>query len=322
MNNTEYACAVATVRAKEAELSGQPFFEQLLTAPSFEAAKQLMYDRGFSGYDKAQAVTEPLDGYMTETWDFLRSIAPQKEKLDFLVVRNDFHNLKAAIKAAVADSESSSLFIRPSLVGTDDILKAVKEKNFEILPEWLSETAKKGYELLTSTMSGQLFDMLTDSAAFNAEVKLAKNTSSPLAERIAELDSVCADAKTAYRMARLGADDTLAEYSLNGAVLNRDALFRAAQKGENDVSDFLIQNGYSFLAESHSLNDHTFERVAENAVTSLLDEARFTAFGIEPLIAYYFARAAEYKNLRMIMNAKHAGLGEEVIRERLRALYV
>ena len=322
MNNTEYACAVATVRAKEAELSGQSFFEQLLTAPNFDAAKQLMYDRGFSGYDMAQAVTEPLEGYMTETWDFLKSIAPQKEKLDFLVVRNDFHNLKAAIKSVVAGTEGNSLFIRPSLVEPDDILRAIKEKNFEILPEWLSETAKKGYELLTSTMSGQIFDMLTDSAAFNAEIGFAKNTSSPLALRIAELDSVCADAKTAYRMARLGADDTLEEYSLNGAVLNKDALFRAAQKGENDVSDFLIQSGYAFLAESHSLGNHAFERTAEDTIISLLDEARFTAFGIEPLIAYYFARAAEYKNLRMIMNAKHAGLGEEVIRERLRALYV
>ena len=36
----------------------------------------------------------------------------------------------------------------------------------------------------------------------------------------------------------------------------------------------------------------------------------------------YFRKSAEVQNLRLIINAKHAGLPQEIIRERMREIYV
>ncbi|MBQ1545725.1 MAG: V-type ATPase subunit [Clostridia bacterium] len=53
-----------------------------------------------------------------------------------------------------------------------------------------------------------------------------------------------------------------------------------------------------------------------------VNQARYTAFGIDPVVAYYIARDAEIKSARIILSAKKNGLSNDVIRERVRTLYV
>ncbi len=47
-----------------------------------------------------------------------------------------------------------------------------------------------------------------------------------------------------------------------------------------------------------------------------------TVFGISPLAAYYVANEIEIKCLRIILSAKLSEASSEVIRERMRELYV
>ena len=54
----------------------------------------------------------------------------------------------------------------------------------------------------------------------------------------------------------------------------------------------------------------------------LAQTSRMTAFGTEPLAAYYLAKEAEIKNLRIISVCKESGTDRETITERMRKLYV
>ena len=47
-----------------------------------------------------------------------------------------------------------------------------------------------------------------------------------------------------------------------------------------------------------------------------------TAFGIEPLAAYYIAKEAEIKDIRILTVCKESGADNETITERMRKLYV
>ena len=53
-----------------------------------------------------------------------------------------------------------------------------------------------------------------------------------------------------------------------------------------------------------------------------VNKAKYTAFGIDPIIAYYVARDAEIKTVRIVLSAKINNLPADVIRERVRTLYV
>jgi V/A-type H+-transporting ATPase subunit C len=54
----------------------------------------------------------------------------------------------------------------------------------------------------------------------------------------------------------------------------------------------------------------------------LIRDAKYVTFGPEPILAYIYAKESEIKNLRIIMVGKINNIPSEVIRERLREVYV
>ena len=60
----------------------------------------------------------------------------------------------------------------------------------------------------------------------------------------------------------------------------------------------------------------------DNYIMNHAKEAKRVNFGPEPIIAYIIAKETEIKIIRIIMVGKVNKVSEEVIRERLRELYV
>jgi V/A-type H+-transporting ATPase subunit C len=49
---------------------------------------------------------------------------------------------------------------------------------------------------------------------------------------------------------------------------------------------------------------------------------KYNAFSVGPLVAYVLARENEIKTVRIILTGKQNGFSDEVIRERIREMYV
>jgi V/A-type H+-transporting ATPase subunit C len=64
------------------------------------------------------------------------------------------------------------------------------------------------------------------------------------------------------------------------------------------------------------------EKLCDNMLMSYVREAKYIAFGVEPLVAYLAAKESEVKIVRIVMAGKLAGLSAELIRERIRDTYV
>lgn len=55
---------------------------------------------------------------------------------------------------------------------------------------------------------------------------------------------------------------------------------------------------------------------------NMMRDAKIIPFGVEPVIAYIYAKETEIKIIRIIMVGKLNNIAAEVIRERLRDIYV
>ena len=55
---------------------------------------------------------------------------------------------------------------------------------------------------------------------------------------------------------------------------------------------------------------------------SIMKAAKIIPFGVEPFLAYIYAKETEIKIIRIIMVGKLNNIAAEVIRERLRDIYV
>ncbi|MGN1080813.1 MAG: V-type ATPase subunit, partial [Acutalibacteraceae bacterium] len=122
MKNTDFAYAVTSIRAKEAELLKPEFTEQLISAPDFSAAKRMLTDRGFKEFEKTDDASAALVGCMSDVWNFIKDVAPDIAQLYFLIVKNDFHNLKAVLKSAVFDgADPEEYYIYPCIYGPAEL---------------------------------------------------------------------------------------------------------------------------------------------------------------------------------------------------------
>ncbi len=313
MKDTNYAYAIANVRSAEPQLISKSFMEQLADTSDFEQAKRLMADSGIDSFDD----------YMVKSWQFLENIAPDIKELEFLIVKIDFHNLNAIIKGIISGTEGIEFCIRPCILEVEELQQKIKNGNFEELPHWISKTAEEAYSLLTSTMDGQLFDMFIDIAGLKAIKDFALLANCSFAEEFTELFVAIADIKIAVRIA----GTQRGEAFLNNAfcvcdTLDTDELKKAVLKGKEELVEYIGKTKYSDLCGSILKSTADLERVCDNMIMAFLDDARYVSFGPQPLICYYLARETELKMLRIIASCKNAELGSEVIRERMRELYV
>jgi vacuolar-type H+-ATPase subunit C/Vma6 len=81
-----------------------------------------------------------------------------------------------------------------------------------------------------------------------------------------------------------------------------------------------VQAGLGSYQKTGSL--FGLEREIDNHLMSLLQRAKYQAFGIEPLLGFFFAKEIEHKILRLILTAKQMKVKTEDIKERLRLPYV
>lgn len=313
MKDTNYAYAVANVRAMEPGLLSKSFMEQLVDATDFEEIKRSLANAGASDFENS----------MIKTWDFLNEIAPDISELEFLIVKNDFHNLKAIIKGMLSGHDGSKYCIKPCILDVDELSEKLLQKDLDTLPEWIGKTARDGYDLLTSTMDGQLFDMFVDRASLRAVKEFAKRAESEYAESITELFIALTNIKIAVRIAGTGKGEAFLDNAFcECETLDIEELKKAAADGRADVVAYISTTEYDNLCDSIQKSMTDFERECDNKIMELLDGARRISLGPEPLICYYFAKETEWKMLRIIVNGKHTELDSQSIRERMRELYV
>lgn len=329
MKETDYAYAVARIRVNELSLLTTSDLEQLIAAPNLQSALHFLESKGWINPEDKDDVNNVLKKQLNNTWQLLSEISPDLSALEFLIVKNDFHNIKAVLKAFVSENAFSShtsgtaSFIIPSTVSPEQIMHAVFNKSFDELPGFLKDAVTETYNVLIQTSDGQLADIMLDSYALNETMNKAEKTKNEFVIHLAELICVTANIKIALRSAHTKKEKQFLEKALcRTKSLDRAALIDAASKSVEELLEFLSTTSYSEAAEQIGISYSAFEKWCDDILMSHIEKAKYKSFGIEPLIAFYIAKDAEIKNVRIILSCKHNELPPQTIRERVRKLYV
>ena len=98
-------------------------------------------------------------------------------------------------------------------------------------------------------------------------------------------------------------------------------------KGENIISKLstsiysdLIKEGVESYIATNSAN--LLEKLSDNYIMDLMKSGKLVTFGPERILSYIYAKETEIKIIRIRMVGKLNNITEEVIRERLRDIYV
>lgn len=323
MKETDYAYAVARVRANELSLLTTAEMEQLIMADGLPAALRILGDKGWGELEHYENVSGVLLQQSQKTWQLLSEITPELHELDFLIIKNDFHNIKALLKAFVQNEKGFDSLIFPTVSDPEQMKEAIYNKKFGDLPAFARDITAETYEVLVHTFNGQLADIMLDAAALNASMAKAAETGNPFVIDLAELMGVTANIKIALRAARTEKDGVFLGIALcNTKTLDKAALAAAAVKGEKELTAWLANTVYSAAADFIKQSSSSFEKWCDDFLMEHVQQAKYKSFSIEPLVAFYLAKDAELKSVRIILSCKHNHLSAESIKERVRKLYV
>ncbi len=320
---TEYASAVAAVRAMEEKLLSSDDMTRLINAANYREFADILRSAGRNVPDTDAELQSSLDNELDDVWQFITEYTGKSSALEMILYKNDFHNLKAALKALMMNTSPQRLFITPSNLELEKLPEVVSAKNWEELPSYMHDCAADVYEILTRTMDGQLADAVADRACLMQMQLAAKKTGIHFLIKLAELMTVCADIKTAYRCSRMKKQEVFLESALCGCPeLDKNSLLKSAVLGTDELMNFLEGTVWCDAAELLKSSPAAFEKWCDNRLVELIGEARMKSFGIEPLAAYFIAKETEIKNLRIILVCKECGISRSAITERMRELYV
>ena len=322
MTENQYTYAVARIRSKELALLNQQVLEQLLASKDYDECIRLLQEKGWGNQDTRTA-EEILKVEQDKTWSLMEELVDDISVFDVLLYGNDYHNLKGAIKQVYARAEITGIYLSHGTVKSEVIYQAVKENDFEALPEHMREAAKEAYEALFHTGDGQLCDIIIDRAALGAIWEGGKASHNEILEGVAELKAVTANINIAIRGTRTGKDAEFFKRALaDCGTLDIDELTKAAMDSEASIYDYLLTTPYSDAVPAIKDSLSSFERWCDNRILKLIKPQRFNPFTISPLVAYILGREYEIKSVRILLSGKLNNLSENLIQERLRETYV
>lgn len=322
MADNQYVYAVARIRSKELSLLSGAFLEQLTAADSYDECIRLLTEKGW-GDEASKDAQTLLAAERKKTWGLISELVEDMSVFDVFLYANDYHNLKAAIKEIGTGHEYPGIYIDQGTVDVKLIHDAIRNREFNNLPESMRAPGEEAYKALLHTQDGQLCDIIIDRAALAAIYHAGKSSGNEFLKLYAELTVAAADIKTAVRASRTGKDRAFLEQALAACdTLDITRLAQAAMEGVEGVGAYLESTPYADAVEELRLSPSAFERWCDNLMIRRIRPQQYSPFGLGPLAAYILARENEIKSVRIVLSGKLNHLPEESIRERIREMYV
>lgn len=317
-----YTYAVARIRSKELSLLNKSMIDQLMNCKGEKECLRMLTDRGW-GKNGDESAEQILAIEREKTWDLIREMIDDMSVFDTFLCGNDYHNLKAAIKKVYTGTDLEHIFLADGTISPEQIYKAIKTHDFSLLPDYMQECAKEAYEVQLRTGDSQLCDVIIDKASLETTYRKGKESGNELLAEYAELKVAASDINIAIRSCRTGKGRQFMEQALAACrSLDLERLTAAAISGVEAIYEYLTTTAYADAVHAIKESPSAFERWCDNLIIEHIRPQKYNSFSLSPLAAYILARENEIKTVRIILSGKRNDISEDVIRERLREMYV
>ena len=332
IKDTDYLAISARIRAMENMLLTQPRMEKILDARREEEITKILQDCNY--FDGQFNPSEPaeMDAALTlvrgRMFDDMLSGAPDKRYVDIFRMKYDYHNLKALLKGRAIGKNVDRILMDIGRVPLNILKEAVAGDDISLLPTCLGDALLETKDVLNTTRDPQLSDVLLDRWYYQDLTTLAAEIGSSFVEGYirTRIDSV--NLRILVRTIRMGKNAEFLKGTLvDGGTVDLATLLKiGAERGAGLAEAYhstalkeAAQEGASILKSGPMTQ---FEKLCDDGVAGYMSVAQTVSFGEEPLLAYMSAHETEFINLRILLMGRITGLSNDLIRSRLRTMYI
>ncbi len=333
MFDSKYLYSVTRTRVLETRLLDRTKIERMVDVKNAEDVIKVL-----SETDYGTSISEMRDIYDYEsillketvkTYAYIREVSPEPELTNIFLLKYDIHNLKVLLKSMLLGEENDYLLMHIGTIPVTKLKEAVKERDFKSLHPRVAEGVVDILNSFESQPDPQYIDLILDKSLYNAMYEMAaKFKNNFLREYLSnQIDLI--NIKSFVRIKAVGyGRDYLSKVIIKNGNISLDFFDRNFDEPVDILSDKLLSTKYHKVIEE-GLESYAatktltrFEKLADDFIFEIAKRGKYIAFGIEPLVGYIMAKENEVKIIRIIMVGKINQIPNELIRERLRDVYV
>ena len=319
----DYAFAVARIRANERYMLSASDVEALIMAENVEKAVSFLYTKKWFDLPLQSSIKDICENAQKKLWILLTESVPDKSELEIFTVQNDFFNIKSALKASFSKSLAAERFVYPTSLDTGSLSDIISKRDFKRLDNAYKDVLAEAVDALNRTEDGQIAEIILDKAALLYMLKKSDESKCFLVKEITEFFVAVSNIKIAVKCIASGKGSAFAEKAIvKCKSLDTDNLVKLCDENTESLVAFLNKTEYKRAAELLSESTVLFEKWIDDNIVELAKKAKFEFFGFAPICGFYYGKLSEIKTVKAILSCKENGFSDNLIRERLRALYV
>lgn len=329
MDRKEFISIVPMIKVWETKLLNKSFYSKMINSNSLEEAinalQETPYGEGINGGN----FEARLDDSFKNLCDDLYKAIKSNEIIEFVRLKNDYHNLKTLIKAKVLDKDFSYILNKNGTMPIDKIEQAIKNDDYRDVSANIENAIKEVFLELDTKKDSQVIDIVVDRYMFKDMVSIAKKIESAYISKYVKTVIDLTNIKTVLRLKKINKDKSFLSYVfIEDGTVSLDMCKNMLSDDFDNIPNRLAVTPYETVirevidnySESKSLS--SLEKRFDDYIMAYVRDAKFINFGVEPVFAYLYAREIEIKNLRIILAGKINKVDSEIINERLRDNYV
>ena len=333
MENEKYAEAVSRIRAMETKLFDESMLNKLIEIPSPEEAVKFLQETEYASemqnIMKVQDYEIILSKELKKLYDFLYKAVPDKDLVDIMELKYDYHNIKTLLKAKALNKNYDYLLIKVKPDYTDKIVSSMQNDNYRDIPKIMGEAIQKSYSEFLTAKDPQVIDIIIDSYMYKHMLIKAEKLGDSFITDFVKLNIDLTNIKTLLRVKNQNRNrDFLSMVLISGGKVDKDILLSCLNESIENIVNKLMFTDYGNILKM-GLKDYgkdkklnKFEKLCDNYTMDYLKKSRYISFGPEPVLAYIYGKENEIKSIRIILVGKINKVPANIIRERLREAYV
>ncbi len=329
----EYGYACARIRELERFLLNQDIINKMIDAPDLDKACKVLVENKLDEYSFASTdphtIDQLLQDILTKTINIISEISPYPYLSQLLRWKYDFHNLKVLLKAKAMNIKEPYPIYDIGNLSLQGLSSAAFEGKYQLVPVKIERIIKQSENEYMKSEDLQLMEIILDRGYYEiifdqleeinqaflfyyykTEVDLL-NLSIACRSKIREISK----SKLSKILIRFG------YFSIQKIIDIYDhTLSSWPNNFQKTEYSSLIEEGIKYWLDENSLLK--LEQLSDNYLLNILKIGKYITFGLESIIAYYYAKTNDLKNIRIITNGKRYSLTNENIKKYVRDTYV
>lgn len=333
MDVMQFTQVIPRIRVLETRLLDKAKIDRMIDSNSAgEALKVLQeteYGNVMTNVKRAEDYEELLSSELKRIYHEAYDMSPVKTLVDIMSIKYDYHNIKVILKGMFLQKDFYYMLISVGMVKIAKLKVSIDTNNLTDFNPIMRKGIEVAIEDFTAKVDPQRIDIILDKAMFEELIEIAKALEDGFTQKYVEALIDLTNIKSLLRVKKQNKSrEFFLGVVINGGSIDNEKLVTLFNDAVENLPSKLAYTNYSEMLKLGideyvvSGSSSLLEKLVDNYIMEMMKKAKMIAFGGEPLLAYIYAKETEIKIIRIIMVGKLNNITGEVIRGRLRDIYV